>query len=205
MNWIIVFFFYLWTSFVGVSVAQDYPNESEILRFVENDHYIGDLNAKVVLIEYSSLSCPGCAFFHEEVLPKIKEDYINSGKVLYIFRDYPVNEQGLYGAILLRCFGHKYFEVLDILFKSQKNWVFRKNFKAMLGNIAKLSGLDSNQLNQCFDDKQMAHNIQKTAYISMKVLDINSTPTFFINGDKITGARNNYEYFTKMLDKYMEK
>jgi protein-disulfide isomerase len=188
-----------------VSEAQEYPSKSEILQFTQKDHYIGNFDAKVILIEYSSLSCPGCAFFHEEILPQIKQNYIDSGEVLYIFRDYPANEQGLYGAVLSQCFGDQYFEVLDILFKAQKSWAFRKDFKQTLGNIAKLSGLDISRANKCLDDKQMAHGILKKAYTSMKALDINSTPIFFVNGNKITGMRNDYEYFAKMLDKYMKK
>ncbi|RST62190.1 hypothetical protein EIC27_06525 [Candidatus Aquarickettsia rohweri] len=66
-------------------------NKLQILKLKEDDHYIGNTKAKVTIVTYSSLSCPGCATFHENILPKIKKDYIDSGKLLYIFRDYPNN------------------------------------------------------------------------------------------------------------------
>ncbi len=91
-----------------------------------------------------------------------------------------------------------------ILFESQESWIFRKDFKSILKNISRLYGLNTNRVNECFNDKQMASNLLKKAYTSMEVLKINSTPTFFINGNKIIGV-NNYQGFVKILDKYIHE
>ncbi|WP_323732704.1 thioredoxin domain-containing protein [Candidatus Bandiella euplotis] len=168
----VVFFTKVW--------AEDYPDRSEVLRFNEQDHYIGNVKAKVVLIEYSALSCPGCASFHRDVFPKIKEHYIDSGEVLYILRDYPANEPALYGAILANCFPQEYFRIIDVLFNSQNSWAFRKDFKKVLQNISRLSGLNPIKLKQCFENKDMANLILAKSYTSMKVLEINHTPTFLL-------------------------
>ena len=89
---IYILFISLFINVMVSAFANDVEDRSQILKLVDGDHYLGDTKAKVTIIEYSSLSCPGCSSFHESIFSKIKENYINTNKILYIFRDYPVNE-----------------------------------------------------------------------------------------------------------------
>ena len=196
----------LLTLFLTICNAEDHiqDTQSQILKLRDDDHYLGNIKAKVTIVLYSSLSCPGCVSFHENILPKIKKDYIDSGKVLYIFRDYPSNEPALYGAILANCFNNNYLELIDILFKSQTRWAFRKDFKQMLKNIARLSGFNSNETNKCFEDKAFTEKIQIKAYNDMKALNLNQTPTIYINNEFITNI-GDYDNYVKIIDKYLNK
>ena len=200
---IYILFISLFINIIIVSAfANDVEDRSQILKLVDGDHYLGDTTAKVTIIEYSSLSCPGCSSFHESIFSKIKENYINTNKILYIFRDYPVNEPALYGAIFANCFNDNYFDIIDILFKSQIKWAFRKDFKQMLKNIARLSGYSTDKINSCFDDKKFADNLQKKAYDDMRILNINQTPTIYIN-QKAINAIKNYDDLVKIIDNYL--
>ena len=123
-----ILFICLFICSIDTSFASDIEDNSSILKLVDGDHYLGNRQAKVIIIEYSSLSCPGCSSFHEGIFAKIKKNYISNNKILYIFRDYPVNEPALFGAIFANCFNDNYFDIIDILFKSQTKWAFRKDF-----------------------------------------------------------------------------
>ena len=184
--------------------ASDTIDNSSILKLVDGDHHLGNTQAKVIIIEYSSLSCPGCSSFHEDTFAKIKQNYINTDKILYIFRDYPVNEPALYGAIFANCFNDNYFDIISILFKSQTKWAFRKDFKQMLKNIARLSGYSTDKINSCFEDKALANTLQKKAYDDMRILNINQTPTIYINQKPINTILN-YSAFVKIIDNYLSK
>ncbi len=199
---IYILFICLFINVMVSAFANDVEDRSQILKLVDGDHYLGDTKAKVTIIEYSSLSCPGCSSFHESIFSKIKENYINTNKILYIFRDYPVNEPALYGTIFANCFNDNYFDIIDILFKSQIKWAFRKDFKQMLKNIARLSGYSTDKINSCFDDKKFADNLQKKAYDDMRILNINQTPTIYIN-QKAINAIKNYDDFVKIIDNYL--
>ena len=197
---------FLLALFLTVCYAEDHieNSKSQILKLRDGDHYLGNKNAKVTIVLYSSLSCPGCVSFHENILPKIEKDYIDSGKVLYIFRDYPSNEPALYGAILANCFDNSYLELIDVLFKSQSRWAFRKDFKQMLKNIARLSGFSSDETNKCFEDKGFADKIQIKAYNDMKALNLNQTPTIYINNEFIINI-GDYNNYVKIIDKHLNK
>lgn len=195
----IVFFLISATSYAD-NVESD---KLEVLKLKDDDHYIGNTKAKVTIITYSSLSCPGCAYFHENLLPKIKKEYIDSGKLLFIFRDYQNNEPALYGATLANCFENSYFELIDILFKSQIKWAFRKDFKKMLKNIGRLSGFSAEKISKCFEDKSFSDQLQMKAFKDMKTLNLNQTPTIYINQEFIIA--NNYDDYVKIIDKYLNK
>jgi protein-disulfide isomerase len=201
-----ILFIYLFICTISADVlfANDIEDNSSILKLVDGDHHLGNIQAKVTIIEYSSLSCPGCSSFHEGIFAKIKKNYISTNKVLYIFRDYPVNEPALYGAIFANCFNDNYFDIIDILFKSQTKWAFRKDFKQMLKNIARLSGYSTDKINSCFDDKRFADTLQKKAYDDMRILNINQTPTIYINQIPINSIQN-YDNFVKIIDNHLSK
>ena len=199
-----ILFICLFICSIDTSFASDIEDNSSILKLVDGDHYLGNRQAKVIIIEYSSLSCPGCSSFHEGIFAKIKKNYISNNKILYILRDYPVNEPALFGAIFANCFNDNYFDIIDILFKSQTKWAFRKDFKQMLKNIARLSGYSTDKITSCFEDKKFANTLQKKAYDDMKLLNINQTPTIYINQVPINSIQN-YDDFVKIIDNHLSK
>ncbi|MEO1016868.1 MAG: thioredoxin domain-containing protein, partial [Pseudomonadota bacterium] len=107
------------------------------------ERILGDPNAPVEIIEYSSLTCPHCASFHTDTLPSIKEDYIDTGKAKLVMRDFPLNEPAVKAAVVAHCAGdERYFRFLDALFKNQMTWAQTADVDTALVQFAKLGGLD---------------------------------------------------------------
>jgi protein-disulfide isomerase len=171
------------------------------LKVDESDIVLGSKNAKVVMVEYSSLSCTHCKEFHLQIFKKIKDEYIDTGKVLYVYRHFPTNRSALAGSKLCQCVGKAdFFKMLTTLFESQSSWAFNSNYDTSLQNIAKLGGISEARYKECQVDKKMEDSILKTAMEASNKLHINGTPTFFINGDEISGDRP-FSTFKDILDK----
>ena len=166
------------------------------------DMALGPADAKVVITEYASMTCPHCAAFNAEVFPKIKADYIDTGKVRYIFREFPLDIKAAAGSMLSRCIAKgdagKYFAVTDLLFRSQNDWVM-KNTTEQLARIGKQAGMSQDQVETCLNDRSLLDKIAADQKYASEVLKVDSTPTFFINGEKIKGEAN-IEEFAKKID-----
>jgi len=166
------------------------------------DMALGPADAKVVITEYASMTCPHCAAFNAEVFPKIKADYIDTGKVRYIFREFPLDIKAAAGSMLSRCIAKgdagKYFAVTDLLFRSQNDWV-TKNTTEQLARIGKQAGLSQDQVETCLNDRSLLDKIAADQKYASEVLKVDSTPTFFINGEKIKGEAK-IEEFAKKID-----
>ena len=151
---------------------------------------IGPADAKVTITEYASMTCPHCAAFNAEVFPKIKSEFIDTGKIRYIFREFPLDIKAAAGSMLSRCIANgdagKYFAVTDLLFRSQNDWVM-KNTTETLARIGKQAGLSQQQVETCLKDKALLDKIVADQKYASEVLKVDSTPTFFINGEKIKG------------------
>lgn len=151
------------------------------------DHIQGNDKAPVTIVEYASLTCPHCAHFHETVYPVLKK-YVESGKVRFIFREFPRDPVDIGAFMLARCApADKYFAMIDVLFDQQKNWAFTKEAAKQLLMIAKQAGFTEESFDKCLSDKELAAKIRdigKRGYESFKV---DSTPTIFINGQVYKG------------------
>lgn len=170
-----------------------------------DDAFVGNAKSKVVLIEYSSTSCPHCADFHKNVFPEIEKNYIDTDKILYIYRDFPTNHPGLLGAQLAHCSGKtEYMNYISTLMDSQPMWAYNHNYKASLTNIAKLGGFTDAKINECFNNKTLEESILKRAMTDSKDLSIDVTPTFFLNGKKYTG-KVSYADFSKIIEEELSK
>lgn len=165
-----------------------------------SDIVIGNDKATVTMIEYSSLTCPHCAHFAKDVFPGIKENYIDTGKIVFIHRDFPFDEPSLRAAMLARCAGKdRYYTFLKVLFDKQESWAYQKNYLEVLGNIGKLGGISSEKFDSCMKDKKLEDAIVEGKLTAANMLGVISTPTFFINGKEYKGV-NNTAYFAKILD-----
>ncbi|MDJ1257941.1 MAG: DsbA family protein [Candidatus Midichloria sp.] len=169
------------------SAAATKNEKAEVLKINSNDKFLGNQNAKIVLIEYSSLACPHCADFHISTLPKIKENYIDKGILVYVHRNFPTNKPSLVAAMLASC-SNNYFPFLHGLFLSQESWGYSTNFEKSLCNIAKLSGMEKSDFDKCLQNKELKDSIYSEAFKASKILEINATPVFFLNGERIEGA-----------------
>ncbi|PIT01078.1 protein-disulfide isomerase [Bradyrhizobium nitroreducens] len=166
------------------------------------DMALGPKDAAVTITEYASMTCPHCAAFNEQVFPKIKKEYIDAGKVRYIFREFPLDIKAAAGSMLSRCIAKddapKYFAVTDMLFRQQNDWVV-KNTTETLTRIGKQAGLTQQQVEACLKDQALLDKIAADQKYASDVLKVDSTPTFFINGEKIKGEAS-FEEFAKKIN-----
>ena len=166
------------------------------------DMALGPADAKVTITEFASMTCPHCAAFNAETYPKIKSAYVDTGKVRYIFREFPLDIKAAAGSMLARCIANgdapKYFAVTDMLFRQQSDWVV-KNTTETLGRIGKQAGMSQQQVETCLKDQALLDKIAADQKYASDVLKVDSTPTFFINGDRIKGETS-FEEFQKKID-----
>lgn len=155
------------------------------------DRQLGNADAKVKLVEYASLSCPHCAHFHTTIMPEIKKNYIDTGKATLVYRDFPLNETALRGAMIARCAPEtRYFTFVAALYKQQPDWAFDQKFLEKLQRIARLGSMSDDTFKKCLADTALEKQIIEQKQKAMQVLGVMSTPTLFINGQQLKGAHD---------------
>jgi protein-disulfide isomerase len=161
------------------------------------DMALGPANSPVTITEFASMTCPHCAAFNESVFPKIKSEYIDTGKIRYVFREFPLDIKAAAGSMLARCIAKddagKYFAVIDMLFRQQNEWA-GKNTTETLIRIGKQAGLSQQSVEDCLKDQALLDKIAADQKYASEVLKVDSTPTFFINGEKIKGETSFAEF-----------
>jgi protein-disulfide isomerase len=165
------------------------------------DMVLGPADAKVTITEFASMTCPHCAAFNAETFPKIKSEYIDTGKIRYIFREFPLDIKAAAGSMLARCIAKddagKYFAVVDLLFRQQNDWVV-KNTTETLTRIGKQAGLSAQEVEDCLKNQQLLDKIAADQKYASDVLKVDSTPTFFVNGERIKGETSIEEFEKKI-------
>jgi protein-disulfide isomerase len=165
------------------------------------DMALGPADAPVTITEFASMTCPHCARFNEEVFPKIKSAFIDTGKVRYVFREFPLDIKAAAGSMLARCIAKtdpgKYFAVVDLLFKQQNEWAGPKTTET-LKRIGKQAGLTEQNVEDCLKDQALLDKIAADQKYANEVLKVNSTPSFFINGEMLKGETS-FEEFSKHI------
>ncbi len=157
---------------------------------VAGDMALGDPKAKVVIIEYASVTCVHCAHFHRDVMPQIKAKYIDTGKVRFVFREFPTAPApiAVAGFMVARCAGpDRYFKVLDALFRAQETIMTAASPRAELLKVAQLAGMDEAKFNACISDQEQLKRIQGVINVGVDTYKISATPTFVINGEAKKG------------------
>jgi protein-disulfide isomerase len=161
---------------------------------------MGDPDAPVTLIEYSSLTCPHCAAWHRDTLPRLKETYIDTGKVKLVARDYPLNEGAALGTLFARCAAEeRYFPLVDLLFEQQSSWARSQNMIQELARLASFAGMSQEDINQCLQNEELYAAILEQREVWSQTHDIGSTPTFVVNGEMIVGNQP-YERFEAAIE-----
>jgi protein-disulfide isomerase len=152
------------------------------------DMPLGKEDAPVTIVEYSSLSCPHCAVFHRDVLPALKSEYIDTGKVRYVEREFPLNNAALAGSVIARCLEpSRFYAFNDLLFSRQEDWAFKEDAMKPLRLYAKQAGLTDADFEKCIDDEALQKKILAVRERGEKE-GVKGTPTFFINGKIFNGA-----------------
>jgi protein-disulfide isomerase len=184
---------------IADAMAQGAPDVAKPVSLP--DMALGPANAPVTITEFASMTCPHCAAFNEAVFPKIKSEYIDTGKIRYVFREFPLDIKAAAGSMLARCIAKedpgKYFAVIDMLFKQQNEWVL-KNTTETLIRIGKQAGLSQQAVEDCLKDQALLDKIAADQKYASEVLKVDSTPTFFINGEKIKGETSFAEFDKKI-------
>ncbi len=181
---------------------------SEILKISASDYVFGERSAPVVMVEYASLSCPHCAAFTRESFEKLKTEFVDTGKVQFVFRNFPLNQAALVGAMFASCQANenkaeatsKYYATVKALFKTQDAWAFDEKFADKLEAIAGLDGMSSEKFKSCLADKALQEKILTARMEVAKVLQIKSAPTFFVNGE-ISEGYVDYVTIKKLIEK----
>ncbi|MBV9524031.1 MAG: DsbA family protein [Alphaproteobacteria bacterium] len=164
-----------------------------------DDRILGKPDAPVTIIEYASLTCPHCAAFDRETLPKLKAEWIDTGKAKLVFRDFPLDGAALKAAVLARCAPpDKFYGFIDTLFSSQESWGRGGDPTAGLARIAKLGGMNDAQFQACMKNEALQNAVLGMRMVGEKQYHVESTPTFYINGKPLVGALP-YEQFETAL------
>ncbi len=167
------------------------------------DMSIGSDTAPVTIIEYASMTCPHCAAFHKTTYPEFKKKYIDTGKVRFIFREFPLDQLAAAAFMLARCGGkERYFPLIETLFEQQNDWVVQRPLAPLMA-ISKQAGISEQSFNECLKNQQVLDGIEEVRQRASQKLNVQSTPTFFINGKLFRGAVTMAE-FDKEIAPYLK-
>ena len=164
--------------FLIIFVFLIFPKYEIINAKTNEEIFLGNKDAKVTVIEYASMTCIHCANFHKDIYPKIKENYIDTNKIKFIYRDFPLDKQALFGSVLAKCAPkEKYFDFVKLILTTQKKWISNDD---------------------TFIDEQIVDNIINTRTFAERKYNISSTPSFIINNKKYSAM--SYENFEKIIE-----
>jgi protein-disulfide isomerase len=153
------------------------------------DNVVGNADAPITIIEYSSMTCPHCASFHKEVLPALKSKYIDTGKVKYIIREFPLDNVAATASMLARCVEPaKFIDFVDLLYARQADWAFKDQPLPELQKFARQVGFTEERFNSCIRDEKTLKHIEWVRDRGNKTFGVRATPSFFVNGKRIKGA-----------------
>lgn len=167
------------------------------------DMSLGDKNAPIKVYEYASLTCSHCAEFNKDTFPTFKKEYIDTGKVYYTLRDFPFDPIATAAYMLAHCAGpERYFGFVDVLFSTQAQWAFVETPMEALKGIARQGGFSEEKFDACMKDEKIFDHVKATAQRGAQQFGVRSTPTFFVNGEKVEGAVP-YAEFEPILKKHL--
>lgn len=151
---------------------------------------LGNPDAPLTMIEYASLTCSHCATFHTDILPKVRETYIDTGKLKLEMRDFPLDQYALRAAAMARCAPeNRYFALMDMLFKQQAKWTSATDPIAAIKQIGRLAGINGEQADACMSNEALLDGILKIRLGGQNDHDVSSTPTFIIGDKRVVGAQ----------------
>ena len=198
---VLAIFFYL-----AFSLNLKAENHS-VLNISDNDFFIGSDNAPVTIIEYASMSCSHCADFHNNTLDDLKSEYIDTGKVRFVFRDFPFNYPALAGSMIVGCVPEDVkYQYMNALYKLQNNWIRREHSdtRKELYKIMQSAGMQQDEFDLCLSNIDLENDILEGVMNAQREFNIRSTPSFIINGVLYSGNKNIKE-FRQIIDKILSQ
>lgn len=170
---------------------------------VYREYVEGNPKAKVTVIEYASLTCPHCAHFAQESLPKLKAEYIDTGKIKFIFRDFPLDQLAMGAALLARCAPNdRGMTMVEMMFKNQQEWMAAEDRLKVLRGYAQLAGMDDAAVDACLKNEAILKELNEVREKALSLYKVKSTPTFFVGEEQVEGA--DYEGLKKAIDKQLK-
>ena len=170
------------------------------------DIAIGSAKAPVTITEYASMSCPHCAAFGENVFPMLRTRYIDTGKVRFVFREFPLDITAAASSMLARCIGkddsEKYLAVVETLFKQLDRLMAQT--KDTLKFVGKLNGMSEQEVETCERDQALLDKLAADQRFAFETLKVNSTPTFFVNGERHAGAMS-FEELEAIINRQLKR
>lgn len=151
------------------------------------DLWMGSKDAPVTIVEYASTTCSHCAAFHTGTFKELKTKYIETGKVRFVLREFPLNAVDMGAYMLARCSGDKRDAVVELLFAQQKNWANDKPL-AGLSQLMRQTGMSQERFEACLKDQDLYNKLTETRDLAAQQFGVSSTPTFFVNGVRLVGA-----------------
>lgn len=152
------------------------------------DKVEGEADAPITVVEYASMTCPHCASFHTNTYPQFKEEYVDTGKVRFIMREFPFDPRAEAAFMLARCSDDNYFAMVDVLFKQQQSWARAEDASGALLRIARLAGFSQESFQACLTDQELLDDVRAVRARGADEFGIDATPTFFIDGKKYSRA-----------------
>lgn len=185
---------------LGVVSAPPSARADEVPQISADDRVQGSPNAPITVFEFFSFTCPHCADFAANTFPEVKKNWIDPGKVKWVYRDYPLDRNALKAAMVARCAPpDRYPGFVETLFAQQANWGMMDDPAPALKRIALLGGITAEQFDKCINDDALSKQIVAAEYDAQKKYGVDSTPTFFVNGQKAVGEMS-YDQFAKLLE-----
>ena len=181
-----------------------FKSNSDTLKTQNDLVVLGKNEAPIKIKIFSSLTCPHCADFHINVVPKIKKEYVVPGKVQLIFIDFPLDQAAFDASKLLHCLDQKkQITFLDKIYENQSQWTSGKNLSEINNNlkeIAKVLGINSKEFDKCLNNDTIIDQIINGRINAIQKYSINSTPTIIINEKKLEGSAN-FRNIKKKIEK----
>ena len=199
--------FYILTIIILFLTQSIKAEDNSLTNVNQNDFFIGENDAPVTIIEYASMSCSHCADFHNNTLEDLKAEYIDTGKVKFVFRDFPFNYPALVGSMIMSCVPNDVrYDYMNALYKLQKSWVFRDNSRTRteLYKIMQSGGMLKDEFDTCLSDINLENNILEGVMNAQREFNIRSTPSFLVNGVLYSGNKNIKE-FRQIIDKILSQ
>ncbi|HSG95803.1 MAG TPA: DsbA family protein [Afifellaceae bacterium] len=172
------------------ALAQESVSEQELLVAGPlGDKALGDENATVTVVEYASMTCGFCGRFHRQTWAAFKEKYVDTGKVRFIFREFPLDASAFAVAMLARCApADRFFDIIDLYFTTQDTWLASQDRYNALLDLAKQAGFSKESFDACLANQALFEGLDEVKNRGARKFGITGTPTFFINGAKAVGA-----------------
>ncbi|MDH3230594.1 MAG: DsbA family protein [Alphaproteobacteria bacterium] len=183
--------------FLSLALATGCDESTETMLI--EDRVLGDPNAPITIIEYASLTCSHCATFHKNTMPRLKREWLDTGRAKLVYRDFALDKNAAAAAVIARCAPEdQYFRLLSVFFSRQPSWSRMEDPIPVLAQIAGSRGLNREDIDACLDDDELVDGVLQMRLVGQNQHGVNSTPTFIV-GERVVSGALSFEDFDAVL------